>query len=216
MAQHCLEEGTIPERLLPYCATGQLQEERSGSNMKIYESGFKTNCTASVLGRHRITIGTCSAVGLIYNMGFSRGHFTHVLVDEAGQATEPEILIPLTFIHADSGQVILAGDPMQLGPVVQSNAATHFGFGESFLSRLLQQFPYQRDPEGFETGFDPRLVTKLLMNYRSLPEILQLPNSLFYDSELIPQVYINLIKSSVLLVTTMTVIFYFYLCYLLY
>jgi len=154
-----------------------------------HENGLKLNCTMSVLGRHRITVGTCSTLGILYNMGFPRGHFSHVLVDEAGQATEPEIMIPLNFIHSDHGQVILAGDPMQLGPVVQSKLATYFGFGESFLSRLLHQFPYQRDPEGFETGYDPRLVTKLVINYRSLPEILNLPNSLFYDSELQPQVY---------------------------
>ena len=188
VAQHCLDEGTIPETLLPFCATGALQEEQSGNKMFTEQSGFKQNCTASVLGRHRITVGTCSALGLIYNMGLSRGHFTHVLVDEAGQATEPEIMIPLTFIHSDTGQVILAGDPMQLGPVVISSLSTHYGLAESFLTRLLQHFPYQKDPEGFETGYDPRLVTKLLINYRSLPEILHLPNLLFYDSELIPQV----------------------------
>lgn len=34
-------------------------------------------------------------LGVLYNMGFPQGHFTHILVDEAGQATEPEILIPL-------------------------------------------------------------------------------------------------------------------------
>jgi len=147
------------------------------------------NCTMSVLGRHRITVGTCSTLGVLYNMGFPRGHFSHVLVDEAGQATEPEIMIPLNFIHSEHGQVILAGDPMQLGPVTQSKLAIHFGLSESFLSRLLQQFPYQRDPEGFEEScYDPRLVTKLIMNYRSLPEILELPNSLFYDSELQSQV----------------------------
>lgn len=124
-------------------------------------------------------------------MGFPRGHFSHILVDEAGQATEPEIMIPLNFIHSENGQVILAGDPMQLGPVIQSKFAAHFGLDESFLSRLLQQFPYQRDPEGFrEFRYDPRLVTKLVMNYRSLPEILELTNSLFYDSELQPQVCI--------------------------
>ncbi|KAL0117563.1 hypothetical protein PUN28_010398 [Cardiocondyla obscurior] len=97
-------------------------------------------------------------------------------------------MIPLNFIHSDYGQVILAGDPMQLGPVVHCRIASYFGLGESFLSRLLHQFPYQRDPEGFETGYDPRLITKLVMNYRSLPMILNLPNMLFYDSELQPQI----------------------------
>jgi len=152
------------------------------------QKGPRTNCTMSVLGRHKITVGTCSSLAVLRNMGFPRGHFSHVLVDEAGQATEPEIMIPLNFIHSDHGQVILAGDPMQLGPVVQSKLARYFGLGESFLSRLLHRFPYQRDPMGFESPYDSRLVTKLVVNYRSLPEILDLPDSLFYECELQSQV----------------------------
>ncbi|XP_019882442.2 probable RNA helicase armi [Camponotus floridanus] len=189
IAHHCLDDDSIPEKLLPYCATAELAAEGTSSRFYCREDGTKMNCTMSVLGRHRITVGTCSTLGVLYNMGFPRGHFSHVLVDEAGQATEPEIMIPLNFIHSDHGQVVLAGDPMQLGPVTQSKLAIHFGLSESFLSRLLQQFPYQRDPKGFEEScYDPRLVTKLIMNYRSLPEILELPNSLFYDSELQSQI----------------------------
>lgn len=33
------------------------------------------------------------------------GHFTHVFVDEAGQASEPECLIPLGLVSDVSGQV---------------------------------------------------------------------------------------------------------------
>lgn len=185
---HCTTDNSIPERLLPYCAVGDLAREGTEKPREYNGNGIKTSCSASVLGRHRITVGTCISLGVLHNMGFPRGHFSHVFVDEAGQATEPEILVPLNFIHADSGHVVLAGDPMQLGPVVQSKYAGHFGLGISLLSRLLQRFPYQRDTQGFQRGYDPRLVTKLIMNYRSLPEILQLPNSLFYDSELEPQV----------------------------
>ncbi|XP_043665275.1 RNA helicase Mov10l1-like isoform X1 [Vespula pensylvanica] len=188
IAHHCLDDGTIPKRLLPYCATADIAVEGTRHKLESPVQGPKINCTMSTLGRHRITIGTCIALGVLYNMGFSRSHFSHVLIDEAGQATEPEIMVPLSFIHANHGQVILAGDPLQLGPVVQSRFAKHFGLEESFLSRLLYQFPYQRDPEGFETCYDPRLVTKLVINYRSLPEILELPNSLFYNSELQPKI----------------------------
>lgn len=53
----------------------------------------------NAIGRHRITVGTCNSLGVLYQMGFPRGHFTHVVVDEAGQATEPEILIPLGEIY---------------------------------------------------------------------------------------------------------------------
>ena len=121
-------------------------------------------------------------------MGFPKDHFTHVLIDEAGQATEPEIMIPLSLVNLKTGQIVLAGDPQQLGPITLSRLAGYFGLGESYLTRLLQQFPYQKDPQGFTQGYDPRLVTKLLYNYRSLPELLELPNRLFYDSELQAQV----------------------------
>lgn len=36
---------------------------------------------------------------------FSAGHFTHVFLDEAGQATEPESLIPLGLVFEKTGQV---------------------------------------------------------------------------------------------------------------
>ncbi|XP_032689386.1 probable RNA helicase armi [Odontomachus brunneus] len=201
IAHHCLYDDSIPEKLLPYCATADLAEEGTNVRSSYLGKGPRLNCTMSVLGRHRITIGTCTTLGILYNMGFPRGHFSHILVDEAGQATEPEIMIPLNFIHSDQGQVVLAGDPMQLGPVIQSKLAARYGLGESFLSRLLHQFPYQRDNEGFENHYDPRLITKLLINYRSLPEIMELPNSLFYDSELLPHISSKKSKEAKLLET---------------
>lgn len=188
-AFHCLEEGTIPESLLPYCTTCDLKactpRESNPVTLKL-----KISSNAVVLGRHRITVGTCIALGQLYSMGFPSGHFTHVCVDEAGQATEPEIMIPLGFLHKDWGQAILAGDPLQLGPVVTSRVSIHYGLAHSYLQRLLECFPYQRDPCGFSSvgGYNPKLITRLVMNYRSLPEILTLPSSLFYDSQLQPQV----------------------------
>ena len=95
------------------------------------------------------------------------------------------------FIHTSSGQVILAGDPLQLGPVIKSRLASQMGLDESFLSRLLQRPLYQRDLQGFlhTGGYNPRLVTRLALNYRSVPEILSLPSSLFYNSSLKSQVH---------------------------
>lgn len=58
------------------------------------EQNIRTSSHSQLVGRHRITVGTCSCVGTLHYLGFNPGHFTHILVDEAGQATEPEILIP--------------------------------------------------------------------------------------------------------------------------
>jgi superfamily I DNA and/or RNA helicase len=63
-------------------------------------------------------------------------HFTHIFIDECGQALEPEALVPLVgnlgtaMKYRPGGQVIFAGDPMQLGPVCHSNVAEKFGLGE--------------------------------------------------------------------------------------
>ena len=64
-------------------------------------------------------------------------HFTHVFIDECGQALEPEALIPVAGIlggateNRPGGQIILAGDPKQLGPVCDTQRAEKLGLGES-------------------------------------------------------------------------------------
>lgn len=79
---------------------------------------------------------------------------------------------------------------MQLGPVVICKIAKECGLSESYLERLIDRFPFSRDIQGFPVseGFDPRLVTKLLYNYRSTSAILRLFSELFYHGELIPAV----------------------------
>lgn len=98
------------------------------------------------------------------------------------------------FLNTDN-QAILAGDPRQLGPVITSRVAESLGLGDSLLNRFLMRFPYHRDPESYPdtNGYDPRLVTKLLYNYRSLPQILNLYSDLFYDAKLRPMVCIILV-----------------------
>lgn len=62
-----------------------------------------------MVGRHRITVTTCTSAGVLYTYGFPKGHFSHIIVDEAGQAGEPELMIPLVFLDSSRGQIILAG-----------------------------------------------------------------------------------------------------------
>lgn len=118
-------------------------------------------------------------------MSFPENHFSHVIIDEAGQTIEPETVMPMTLLTRNSGQVILAGDPKQLGPMCLSPFSKSLKLDSSMLERLLTKDPHYAPkfgPDGCD--YNPKLVTKLKKNYRSLPSVLQLYNDLFYGSEL--------------------------------
>ncbi|XP_054255949.1 RNA helicase Mov10l1 [Indicator indicator] len=134
----------------------------------------------------RIIVVTCSSAGMFYQTGIRLGHFTHVIVDEAGQASEPESLIPIGLISEANGQIILVGDPKQLGPVIKSKIALAFGLNVSLLERLTSREIYERDENAFSTcgAYNPLLITKLIKNYRSHSALLALPSQLFYHKEL--------------------------------
>nr|XP_054487262.1 RNA helicase Mov10l1 [Agelaius phoeniceus] len=134
----------------------------------------------------RIVITTCSSAGLFYQTDTRLGHFTHVILDEAGQASEPESLIPIGLISEADGQIILVGDPKQLGPVIKSKLAQSFGLSMSLLERLSSRELYLRDEDAFGAcgAYNPLLITKLTKNYRSHSALLALPSKLFYHKEL--------------------------------
>uniref|UniRef100_UPI0037E73AEA RNA helicase Mov10l1 n=1 Tax=Semicossyphus pulcher TaxID=241346 RepID=UPI0037E73AEA len=155
----CRQEESIPEVLTQYSQAGE-----------------DIRCASF----HRIVVSTCSSAGMFPKIGLQVGHFTHLFLDEAGQATEPESLIPMSLVSERDGQIVLAGDPRQLGPVVKSKLATAFGLGVSLLERLMANTLYTRH----SWGYNPNLVTKLIYNYRSHEALLMLPSKLFYQDEL--------------------------------
>ncbi|NXJ47348.1 M10L1 helicase, partial [Spizaetus tyrannus] len=134
----------------------------------------------------RIIITTCSSAGMFYQTATRLGHFTHVILDEAGQANEPESLIPIGLISEANGQIVLVGDPKQLGPVIKSKIALTFGLNMSLLERLTSREIYLRDEDAFSAcgAYNPLLITKLVKNYRSHSALLALPSKLFYHKEL--------------------------------
>ncbi|XP_009886770.1 PREDICTED: LOW QUALITY PROTEIN: putative helicase MOV-10 [Charadrius vociferus] len=141
------------------------------------------------LGRYRILITTLVTAGRLASANFPPGFFSHVFIDECGQAVEPESVVAIAGLlnamdqetNPNGGQLVLAGDPQQLGPVLRSPLAIKHGLGTSLLERLMLHNPLYKKSSG---GYDPQFVTKLLWNYRSHEAILKIPNELFYDSEL--------------------------------
>ncbi|XP_066447975.1 RNA helicase Mov10l1 [Eleutherodactylus coqui] len=158
------------------------QEETIGDTVKLYCGLGEDIREAS---HFRIIISTCSSAGMFYQIGLRVGHFTHVIIDEAGQATESECLIPLALVSEVTGQIILAGDPMQLGPVIKSRIALAYGLSMSLLERLMALPIYLRDEKTYGAcgNYNPLLITKLTKNYRSHAALLYLPFKLFYHNE---------------------------------
>uniref|UniRef100_A0AAQ5Z016 RNA helicase n=1 Tax=Amphiprion ocellaris TaxID=80972 RepID=A0AAQ5Z016_AMPOC len=137
-----------------------------------------------ILMKYKIIVTTMITAGRLVSGAIPVGHFSHVFVDEGGQAVEPECIIAIAgLLSAEKGQLVLAGDPKQLGPILRSPFALQHGLGLSLLERLMKHNAlYQKSADSGH--FDTRFVTKLLRNYRSHAAILKIPNELFYENEL--------------------------------
>lgn len=101
-------------------------------------------------------------------IGKSGKSFDMVIIDEAGQAVEPSLLIPLRYNPA---QCIMIGDTKQLPPTVFSDKACHLSYDVSLFERMLKNFP---DRSHF-----------LNVQFRMHSDISHFPNQQFYDGTLI-------------------------------
>jgi len=143
--------------------------------------------------------------------GSNTPHFTHLFIDEAAQATEPECLIPLSVVvddHPDAikAEIALCGDPRQLGPGIYSPSALE-GLQRSLLERLLRlpadtygggrdhlMGPNTADSRmtldeiieySFQkTDYHENLSVFLNLSYRGHPSFLYIPSKLFYFDKL--------------------------------
>lgn len=70
--------------------------------------------------RYHIVITTLSMSSALLQYDL-QGHFTHILIDEAGQALEPALLQPLTLATGNTC-VMLAGDHLQMSPKVKNDS----------------------------------------------------------------------------------------------
>jgi helicase MOV-10 len=96
----------------------------------------------AILKRFKVIVCTCVSAAFAHGIGLRRGHFTHIFVDEAGQATEAEVMVPIKTMADVSTNVILAGDPKQLGPIIRSDFARELGLETSYLERLMKTEVY--------------------------------------------------------------------------
>ncbi|KIO21468.1 hypothetical protein M407DRAFT_44382, partial [Tulasnella calospora MUT 4182] len=133
---------------------------------------------AEHIKKFSVVVSTCLSASIPYGVGVEIGHFSHIFIDEAGQAMEPEIMVPIKTIANDHTTIVLSGDPKQLGPIIRSSVASHLGLATSFLNRLVGRDVYSA------LGNTGITMIKLTKNWRSHGSILRFPNDTFYDGEL--------------------------------
>ncbi|KAI9444108.1 P-loop containing nucleoside triphosphate hydrolase protein [Lactarius indigo] len=133
------------------------------------------------LRNYRVVLSTCSSAALL-KTETPAGFFSHIVIDEAAQADEPLALIPIAAFSNKDTNVILAGDPHQLGPVIMSGPASEAGLGKSYLERLMLI------PEiyGLDTQAGKTIVL-LQRNRRSHGTIIAWPNRYLYEDGVLPK-----------------------------
>ncbi|KAJ3022945.1 hypothetical protein HKX48_004856 [Thoreauomyces humboldtii] len=210
-AHRLLEE--IPSPLLPFCHI---------------ENGSFAIPSLTSLMRYRVIVVTCADAALLRSVGLAnrdlREHvqpdrvlspsdppffFSHLLIDEAGQATELDTILPISLLTdalptiTRRAKLVLCGDPCQLGPVVASPDARANGLHVSLMERLISSLkmyqPFsssgrldlriardgEKDPRVVQRGRRVRpTLCDLSANYRSHPDMLTVPSRLFYDDRL--------------------------------
>ncbi|XP_077997754.1 3'-5' exoribonuclease HELZ2-like [Glandiceps talaboti] len=145
------------------------------------KAGFKrvrlpTVDDVAEIKKHAVVITTLTSSVVFERIGL-RGHFTHILIDEAGQALESEAITPLTLATPNT-KIVLAGDHRQMSTEVYSDYAKTHKFCQSLLKRLYGLY--------MECGDGSELYRLMLVeNYRCNDEILKFVSKLYYGKQLI-------------------------------
>ena len=172
LLQHVVKRDILRVNAASRLVPGIPAKVREVSNLerdRIYYPGVEE------LTRYKIIVTTLVTAGRLVSAMFPPDHFTHVFIDESGQATEPETVIAMAGLLGSGAQLVMAGDPRQLGPVIRSSIAVRQGLNISLLERLMGLDMYNMDGSG---QYNQRCITKLIKNFRSHKELLTVPKQL--------------------------------------
>ncbi|XP_041753580.2 probable helicase senataxin isoform X1 [Coregonus clupeaformis] len=159
----------------------RLLQERKTLGYQLKQSrSRKQETQARVLQDAHVVCCTLSSSGsTVLESAFRRlGHkpFSCVIVDEAGQATETETLIPMLY---QCNALILVGDPHQLPPTVISQTAKELKYGQSLMARLVTNLDHYCKENKM-----PSPVVFLSYQYRMHPDICEFPSKHIYRKAL--------------------------------
>lgn len=213
-------DNEVPGELLGYChIEGDMFYLPSFTQLMAYNVVVTSTRDASILLESRVTNSDLFHIEKNFQLAFNpeepqapkKLHWGALIVDEAAQATEADLLPALNVVMPPSTyspdleqpRFIMAGDENQLGP---KTASKDLRYSRSLFSRLFQCPIYRDHPlsrSKIKPSAGPPVLTSkmlpmlyppfvnLLRNYRSHPAILTVPSSLFYNDTLIPEAAIE-------------------------
>jgi helicase MOV-10 len=121
-------KGDVPDNLLSYTY--------------IHSDGHFSVPPLATMKEFRAVVTTCVSASVASGIGIPRGHYSHIFIDEAGHATEPEAFVSIKTMADNSTNIILSGDPKQLGPIIRSAIARELGLQTSYIERLMATDAY--------------------------------------------------------------------------
>ncbi|CAF0846345.1 unnamed protein product [Adineta steineri] len=152
-----LHEYTMPRQI--ESLRREKQKSNPNSSSKSLFGPPKPKEILEILSQCQILCMTCSGVGILE----SSMKFPFILIDEASQITEPNILIPLVRI---TDQIVLVGDQKQLPPIIKMAEAKQL-LERSFFERLLENLN----------------INSIMLDtqYRMHPSLIDFPSKIFYN-----------------------------------
>lgn len=166
--------GADISRFLSDIDESRLEIQRLQMVADLPKTEAKAELCKSILLKAEIVFCTLSSAGgpemrkLMANANMDENDelFHHCIIDEAGQCTEPDALVPL--IH-DMKSVVLVGDPQQLPATVFSQGPCAWLYQQSLFERFMR------------AGYPVHLLDT---QYRMHPSIAQFPSVHFYNNKL--------------------------------
>lgn len=90
------------------------------------------------LSEYKLIVSTYMSSARIHASGLPAGHFTHIFLDSAGQASEPETMVPIANFATEETVVVVSGSLRQLAHQISCPMAREFGLSKSYLERLTE------------------------------------------------------------------------------
>ena len=156
-------KGVFDKRLRPYTSFD-------------HATGTHTMPPLETILSTQLVVMTTRASAQLASLGVPKGHFTHIIVDEAAQLMEAESLLPLS-LAGPATSVVMAGDPKQLGPSTFCKLDCIHGVHVSVMERLQSLDAY--------ASRAPHVCQFLTANYRSHPAIVKLLSKVSYGGKLV-------------------------------